>query len=140
MQKTNNENIPAAVQRHPFLMRSLAYAPIVLASCCFFPLRFPAEYLDGMILFLLLITACNLGNLLACLYGRGELTAVYLRLLAFTILGLAFRFLLEFGEVSNTYNFTPINTVVFLLLFPLGTAAAYLFFAARRFPCADSIQ
>ena len=65
MQKVNHENTPAAVQRHPFLMRILAYAPIVLASCCFFPLRFPAEYLDGMILFLLLITACNLGSLLA---------------------------------------------------------------------------
>lgn len=140
MQKVHNENIPAAVERHPFLMRALAYAPIVLASCCFFPLRFPSEYLDGMILFLLLVTACNLGNLLACLYGRGKLAAVYLRLLAFTVLGLACRYLLEFGEVSNTYNFTPINTAVFLLSFPLGTAAAYLFFAARRFPCADSIQ
>ena len=134
MQKVNHENTPAAVQRHPFLMRILAYAPIVLASCCFFPLRLPAEYLDG------LITACNLGSLLACLYGRGKLAAVYLRLLAFTVLGLACRYLLEFGEISNTYNFTPINTIVFLLSFPLGTAAAYLFFAARRFPCADSIQ
>ena len=140
MQKVNHENTTAAVQRHPFLMRILAYAPIVLASCCFFPLRFPAEYLDGMILFLLLITACNLGSLLACLYGRGKLAAVFLRLLAFTVLGLACRYLLEYGEVSNTYNFTLINTVVFLLLFPLGTAAAYLFFAVRRFPCADSIQ
>ncbi len=93
-----------------------------------------------MILLLLLITACNLGNLLACLYGRGKLAAVYLRLLAFTALGLACRFLLEYGEVSNIYNFTPINTVIFLLLFPLGTAAAYLFFAVQRFPSADSIQ
>lgn len=140
MQKTNTKGVPAAIRQHPLLMRILAYAPVVLVSCCFFPLRVPIRYLDGMILFLLLITVCNLGNLLACLYGRGKLAAVYLRLLAFTILGLACRFLLEYGEVSNTYNFTPVNTAVFLLLFPLWAVVAYLFFAYRRFPEANGIQ
>lgn len=134
MQKTNHKSVPAAVRRHPLLMRVLTYAPIVLISCCFFPLRFPARYLDVMILFLLLVAACNLGNLLACLYGRGKLAAVYLRLLAFTVLGLACRYLLEYGEVSNTYNFTQGNTAVFLLLFPFWTVVAYLFFRTGGSP------
>ncbi len=31
--------------------------------------------------------------------------------LAFTIIGYGCRYLLEYGEVSNTYNFTVLNTV-----------------------------
>lgn len=49
-----------------------------------------------------------------------------------TLAGLLCRYLLEYGEVSNTYNFTPLNLAVFLAVIPAYTAAAYRCFWGMR--------
>lgn len=41
-----------------------------------------------------------------------DIKSVALINLGIVVLGMVFRYLLEFGEVSNTYNFTPPNVLV----------------------------
>ena len=50
---------------------------------------------------------------------------VYFATLFLTAAGMGCRYLLEFGEVSNTYNFTLFNGISYLALIPAGTAMAY---------------
>ena len=48
-----------------------------------------------------------------------------------TVIGMACRYLLEFGEVSNTYNFTLFNIVSYLVIIPIGTTIFYRFMVRR---------
>ena len=50
---------------------------------------------------------------------------VYIAMFVLTVTGMICRYLLEFGEVSNTYNFTLFNIVSYLVIIPIGTTFAY---------------
>ena len=54
--------------------------------------------------------------------------------LGMTLLGLACRFLMEFGEVSNTCNFTPPNVALHLSVAAVITALGSLSFVDGRRP------
>lgn len=57
----------------------------------------------------------EIGLLLGALYdGKEQWKGCGLSLLM-TVIGFASRYLLEFGEVSNSYNFIPSNIIVHLL-------------------------
>ena len=58
------------------------------------------------------------------LWGKKE-KQVYLLTLALTVLGLLCRYVLEYGEESNTYNFTVLHVASYLILMPAFTALAY---------------
>ena len=60
-------------------------------------------------------------------YGEDRGPFLFPRLVLFTALGLLCRYLMEFGEVSNTYNFTIFNIVVYLLAAPVVTLLVYEF-------------
>jgi hypothetical protein len=49
-----------------------------------------------------------------------------------TVLGMSIRFLMEYGEVSNTYNFTPLNILLFMIGVPLFVTVVYVVFAKLR--------
>lgn len=55
-----------------------------------------------------------LGTFMTRLRPDARLGQVFLIHLAVVLVGMLARFLLEFGEVSNTYNFTPPNIVLHL--------------------------
>lgn len=90
---------------------------LIVFSCFTFPIwNFSKEYPTYFCIFNLLI-ACSayteIGRLeKKLLIKKGRGAALNLGL---ALVGLACRFLLELGEVSNVYNFTPTNLAVHLL-------------------------
>ena len=57
------------------------------------------------------------GGSLAALFPQKRLSFLVLLSSALTCIGLVCRFLLEFGEVSNTYNFTLPNIILHMTVF-----------------------
>lgn len=50
---------------------------------------------------------------------------VYTVSFALTVLGMVCRYVLEYGEVSNTMNFTQFNIVSYLVVIPIFTVVVY---------------
>ena len=119
------------LQKHPVLVKAIVLGYIVFAGCFVFPIRsekFPLDFMGAY------LTAASYGIIalsLAGVYGPNKGPAVYLRTLVFTVLGLLCRYFLEYGEVSNTYNFTVGNVALYLVLIPLGTFLAYYFIVRK---------
>lgn len=59
------------------------------------------------------------------MYGREKEKVMYLITLGFTIVGIISRYILEYGEVSNTYNFTVLNVIAYIVTIPVFTVIAY---------------
>ena len=95
-------------EAHPQVPRFLLSAYIVFAGCFVFPIRSEPYPLAS-----------------AGIFGMGQGRRVWITTLSLTAVGMWLRYLLEFGEVSNTYNFTPFNIISYLVLLPAGTAIAY---------------
>lgn len=113
--------------RHPNAFKYILLGYIVFAGCFTFPIsseRFPLGWSKA---YLLIVGYGVIGLGFAGVYGPGKERRVYLFMLVLTVLGLICRYFLEFGEVSNTYNFTPFNIVSYLVLIPLGTVLAYAY-------------
>ena len=68
----------------------------------------------------------ELGMLQAALFPKGSAGFGALLNLGLAVLGLIFRYLLEFGEVSNTYNFTAPNVVLHLFILTLLPVMTYV--------------
>ena len=89
-------------------MRTLVLGYTAFLCCFFFPLG-SSPPLHRVILF---------GLMVLCLveaYGPGRERDVFFRVLAAAAAGLLVRYLLEYGEVSNTRTFTAENVLFFLL-------------------------
>ena len=56
---------------------------------------------------------------------EGKREAVYPLTLLMTILGMVCRYVLEYGEASNVYNFTMLNILSYIILIPAFTVGAY---------------
>ena len=69
----------------------------------------------------------EIGLLESILYGSKKIGIVAGINLGMTLLGFLCRFLLEYGEVSNTYNFTMPNIAVHLLVAVCVTTLTSLF-------------
>ena len=52
-------------------------------------------------------------TLFASLLGRNKTIHVYSISLLFTTLGMILRYIIEYGEYSNTINFTHINIIMY---------------------------
>ena len=100
---------------------------IVFAACFTFPIKSEGEYfLDFMKLYLLVASYGIIGTSLAGLYGRKKGRFVYTATLLLTALGMLCRYFLEFGEISNTYNFTMSNIIEYLAVIPIAVLVIYL--------------
>lgn len=74
--------------------------------------------LIGMVLF-----SCIVGG---CLFPNGSIGFAAALNLGMTVLGLIFRYLLEYGEVSNTYNFTAANVALHLFALTILPLMTYI--------------
>ncbi len=119
------------LQKHPVLVKAIVLGYIVFAGCFVFPIRSEKFPLDFMGVYLIAASYGIIALSLAGVYGPNKGPAVYLRTLVFTVLGLLCRYFLEYGEVSNTYNFTVGNVALYLVLIPLGTFLAYYFIVRK---------
>lgn len=90
---------------------------LVLFGCSGFPIyNFTTGRQLGSWYFMLMLCIgyFEIGQLLGVLYSRNKVWRSAALALGMTLLGLACRFLMEFGEVSNTCNFTPPNVALHL--------------------------
>ena len=110
---------PRFFREHPVLTRALALGFTAFLCCFAFPLGSTASPQDLTVICILL-SLC-----LAEAYGPGRERGIFLRVLAAAAVGLLGRYLLEYGEVSNSRNFTAENVLWFLAAVPLCMTLAY---------------
>ena len=97
-------------------MAALACVFLVFLGCFAFPVYNFTKELPGGVRYsgivIALLGYSEIGLLHSVLY-RSKWKSAALTL-GLTLAGFLCRFLLEYGEVSNTYNFTPVNIAVHL--------------------------
>lgn len=119
------EEMRRNVRRKPGLFWALEIIYLIFTGCTSFPLR--ADVQQAAVL---LIGIVIMAVILAALMDRCVWKAWGLGLVCLAA-GVAVRYVLEFGEVSNTVNFTPVNLAVFLVGVSAVFAGVYAL-AARR--------
>lgn len=119
------EEMRKNIRRRPGLFWALEIIYLIFLGCTSFPLRPDVQQAA-----VLLIGIVIMAVILAALMERSFLKAWGLALLCLAA-GVAGRYALEWGEVSNTVNFTPVNLAVFLVGVPLVFAGVYAL-AARK--------
>ena len=112
------ENPPAAAK-----LSLLAF--LVFFGCFLFPIRSQVAPLDFFKLYLLLATYTAVGAAFPHIFKKSGFLFTYLSTLTCTALGMICGYFLEYGEVSNTYNFTPENIVSYLVLIPGFVVVVY---------------
>ena len=97
---------------------------IVCMECCTFPvgkITFGGNMTIGVVnvVCAIFIAKC-IGEIEAAIFPQVSWVLILLLNIGITIMGMVARYFLEYGEVSNTYNFTPknivIHTIIMLLL------------------------
>lgn len=119
------QQLKASFARRPRLTRVVLLGYLVFCGCFLFPLgsaRFPLTLSKA---WLLALSYGMLAAGLAVLWGKGRAVLVYACSLGLTAAGLLCRFVLEFGEASNLYNFTMGNVVCYLAVVPLYLLLCY---------------
>lgn len=95
----------------------------------------PVDLGSSMELMILLVTLFFFqaaGRWESQLYPRWSVPEILGYNLALVLGGLGCRYLLELGEVSNTYNFTLGNVALHLTLTTVAATASYAFHCRRR--------
>ena len=110
---------------HPRIPKILVLGYIVFAGCFVFPIRSEPFPLDFQGVYLLAASYGVIALAFAGIWGPDRERKVYIVTFILTVIGMLCRYLLEFGEVSNTYNFTLFNIVSYLIIIPIGTTFAY---------------
>ena len=110
---------------HPWIPKILVLGYIVFAGCFMFPIRSEPFPLDFQGVYLLAASHGVIALAFAGIWGPDRERMVYIATFVLTSIGMVCRYLLEFGEVSNTYNFTLFNIVSYLVIIPIGTTFAY---------------
>ena len=99
---------------------------IILLQCCVFPAinrTHNVSYTIALVNFMAAIGICKCtGDLEAEFLPDGVWGQVLLLNLVLTLLGMAARYLLEYGEVSNTYNFTFRNILLHIVMMVLWSS------------------
>lgn len=118
------KNLRTYVSKHKKLFCIIGLIFIVCLECCVFPVG-NFTYGGGLAIGLLnFVAAIGIGKFVgeieAMMFPKVTWLLVLLLNLGITIMGMVARYFLEYGEVSNTYNFTlkniMVHTVIMLLL------------------------
>lgn len=120
-------------ERRGFLLSSIVIGVCVVGGCLFPILNLNASSpvdLSIPVRIIVLVTAIGAfresGKAEAVLYPRQPVAKIAIANAMLALVGLGLRYLLEFGEVSNAYNFTAENVALHLVFAVVGTTAAYL--------------
>lgn len=111
------------LESHKKIVGIIGFLFIVCIQCCVFPFYNFTHEVQFIIVIINFMAAVGIakctGELEAAIFPNGTWSAMLLLNLILTLLGMAARYLLEYGEVSNTYNFTIKNTVLHLVFMVL---------------------
>lgn len=114
------------VHKHKKQAIMVGFLFIICLQCCVFPAvnrSYNAPYAIVFINFIAAIGICKCsGDLEAEFLPNGTWGQVLVLNLVLTLLGMAARYLLEHGEVSNTYNFTFRNILLHIVMMVLWSS------------------
>ena len=115
------EQFRAYIQKHRLISYILGIGFLVFINCCGFPILNLNKKWSLMItatqIYVVFAGALFSGAILAGLFPKKKFAVVVAVDFAAIAIGLVCRYLLEFGEVSNTYNFTLPNTLLHIGIF-----------------------
>ena len=115
------------INNHKKLVICVGFLFIVFLQCCVFPfynLSHSVPFLIEIVNFMAAMGICKCtGDLEAEFLSDGTWGQVILLNLVLTLLGMAARYVLEYGEVSNTYNFTYRNMLLHIVMMVLWSSA-----------------
>lgn len=114
------KNLQTSTKKHKKLFCVLGFVFIVCLECCVFPVgRVPLGG-DRISVFINIYTAIVISKCVSeievAIFPKKTWLLILLLNFGITIMGMLTRYLLEYGEVSNTYNFTPKNIVVHIVI------------------------
>ena len=114
------------INRHKKQTICVGFLFIVFLQCCVFPAVNRSQNVSYTIVFINFIAAIGIckctGELEAEFWTEGTWRQVLLLNLVLTLLGMLARYLLEYGEVSNTYNFTFRNMLLHIVMMVLWSS------------------
>ncbi|GFI61483.1 hypothetical protein IMSAG049_00642 [Clostridiales bacterium] len=119
------------VLKHKKAFTILIYAFLAFLGCFAFPIYNITKEYPVTIRYLNIFVACigyyEIGLLQGALYGKKAVLKTIAVSFGMTLVGFMFRFLLEYGEVSNTYNFTFPNIALHMAAAIILTALSAFF-------------
>ena len=117
------KNFRTFMIEHKQMVCILGLLFIVILECCVFPVGRITDsslFSTGIINLVTAIYICKcLGEIVAVLFVNATWMSVILINFGITILGMTVRYFLEYGEISNIYNFTLKNIVIHILIIML---------------------
>ena len=119
------ENIRVFVQKHKKLSWLVLIGYLIFCGCFVFPLSNERWSPDFEKACMIIVSYGILVTLFASLLGRNKTIHVYSISLLFTTLGMILRYIIEYGEYSNTINFTHINIIMYLGIIPVFCTLIY---------------
>lgn len=114
-------------KKYPVWTKYFILGYIVFAGCFTFPLWSSEFPLDLMKVYLVIASYGIIALGLSGVYGAKKEKIIYFQTFILTVVGLLCRYFLEFGEHSNTYNFTLFNVILYILIIPIFTMITYHF-------------
>ena len=115
------------LENHPQLSRTTILGYIIFAGCFTFPFENELFPFDFIKLYLVVASYGGIALGFAGIYGINKKKFVYIASLILTALGMICRYILEYGETSNTMNFTSFNIISYLIVIPIFIVVAYHF-------------
>ena len=119
------ENIKVFVQKHKKLSWLVLIAYLIFCGCFVFPLSNERWSFDFEKAYMIIVAYVILAILFASLLSGNKPIYVYLISLLFTTVGMILRYIIEYGEYSNTINFTQINIIMYLCIIPVFCTLIY---------------
>lgn len=117
------------VHKHKKQAIMVGFLFIICLQCCVFPAvnrTHNVSYTIALVNFMAAIGICKCsGDLEAEFLPNGTWGQVLVLNLVLTLLGMAARYLLEYGEVSNTYNFTFRNILLHIVMMVLWSSVCW---------------
>lgn len=113
------------MQKHKRLLWVMVLGYTAFNGCFVFPFSnemFPFDFSKAL---LVMVGYGMIGIIYTGLLEKGKGISVLLLTVLFTLIGLMGRYLLEFGEVSNSMNFIPMNIVLYLTIVPIYCTMVY---------------
>lgn len=119
------ENIRVFVQKHkkPSWLVLIGY--LIFCGCFVFPLSNERWSFDFEKAYMIIVAYVILATLFASLLSGNKPIHVYSISLLFTTVGMILRYIIEYGEYSNTINFTQINIIMYLGIIPVFCTLIY---------------
>lgn len=104
-------------------------------TCCMFPflnltkeIPIRMEVINWIVIVISIMSYRSIGQTEIKLLPNSSIMLVISFNLLATIVGMVCRFILEFGEVSNTYNFTIPNIVLQIIIAVVFSSGTWLFY------------